>query len=133
MNEEEKVTEQDLVDIASLVKRFLAHPETVFLYRGENKVNQNGLHFTTDKEWAKNFGANIFRGRLPAKSKIKVLTIEDFEKAFVQGIGAEMPLWNSIFEQGYDAILGTDIMSDKQIDVIVNPKHLVNFKLLSEQ
>ena len=126
--DKDEITEQDKEEISALVKRFLDHPETVFLYRGEGVTNKQGLHFTADKEWAKNFGANIFRGRLPAKSKIKVLTIEDFEKALVQGIGAEMPLWNSIFEEGYDAILGTDVMSDKQIDVIVNPKHLSNFK-----
>jgi len=132
MDEDKEITEQDKEEIANLVKRFLANPETIFLYRGEGTANKQGLHFTADKEWAKNFGKNIFRGRLPAKCKIKVLTIEDFEQALVKGIGAEMPLWNSIFEEGYDAILGTDVMSDKQIDVIVNPKHLGNFKLLEE-
>jgi len=86
-------------EITGLVERFLAHPETIFLYRGEGTANKQGLHFTADKGWAKNFGTNIFRGRLPAKCKIKVLTIEDFEQALVKGIGAEMPLWNSILSK----------------------------------
>jgi hypothetical protein len=130
MNNEEKVTEQDLAYVENLVKRFLAHPETVFLYRGENKTNQNGLHFTADKEWAKNFGGQILRGRLPIKSRIKVLTTKDFDEAWSNGISSELDLWHYYFDQGYDAVLGTDLMADKQIDVIINPKHLKNFKPL---
>jgi len=127
MDSEEKLSEQDLTNVANLVKRFLAHPETVFLYRGENILNQRGLHFTADKEWAKNFGDKILRGRLPTRSRIKVLEIKDFDEAWISGINSEMDLWNYYFDQGYDAILGTDLMTDKQIDVIINPKNLKYF------
>lgn len=131
MDSEEKITEQDLANVANLVKRFLAHPETVFLFRGENQINKRGLHFTADINWARNFGNQILRGRLPAKSRIKVLEIKDFDEAWISGINSEMALWNYYFDQGYDAILGTDLMTDKQIDVIVNPKHLDKFKPLT--
>ena len=102
--------------------------ETFLLFRGENPSNKGGLHFSTDKDWAKNFGDIILEGTLPVGCKIKLLTGYDFEEAYNSGITSEQQFWNSVFIDGYDAILGTDAMNSSKIDVIIHPKHLENFK-----
>ena len=64
-----------------LVDKFVSKPESFLLYRGEGATNQGGLHFTTDKRWAERFGGNVIGGTLPTGSKIKLITLEDMEKA----------------------------------------------------
>ena len=109
-------------------KNFISNPETFVLFRGENFFNMGGLHFTTDEDWAKKFGKVILKGFLPAGSKIKFITADDFEDGHNLGIFSEDLFWFSIFAQGYDAILGTDHRNSSKLDVIVNPKHLKNFR-----
>lgn len=111
-------------------ERFLNHPEDFVLFRGERPDNQGGLHFTNEKEWALNFGKNILMGCLPAKSKIRILTEADMDAVIVHGIYGEQGLWDSLFEQGYDAILGHEPMRPRFLDVVVHPKHLGRFKML---
>lgn len=110
-------------------EKFLEHPEDFMLFRGERPDNQTGLHFTTDEKWSKNFGTVVRAGRLPTGSKIKLLEETDKKDAFERGIFSEQELWDSIFEQGYDAILGHDAMNRHMLDIIVNPKHLSRFQI----
>ncbi|MCX6717531.1 MAG: hypothetical protein NTU76_02555 [Candidatus Taylorbacteria bacterium] len=112
-----------------ILQKFISNPETFTLFRGEDQSNQNGLHFTTDEVWARKFGGSTLSGRLPADSKIKLLAGEDFEEGYKLGIASEGPLWDLIFKNGYDAIIGHDSMDCNMLDVIVNPKHLKLFKL----
>ena len=109
-------------------KNFILNPETFILHRGEGLDNMGGLHFTTDENWAKKFGKVILKGALPAGSKIKLLTKDDFIDARNIGFISEDVVWFSIFAEGYDAILGRDQRNSGVFDVIVNPKHLENFK-----
>lgn len=113
---------------SDMVQKFISNPETFTLFRGENENNQKGLHFTTDKEWAKNFGSNILTGSLPLGSKIELLTEKDLKEDYELGITSERPFWDLIFDKGYDAIVGCDTMNSDELDVIVNPKHLELFK-----
>jgi hypothetical protein len=115
-----------------IAERFLAKPESFPLFRAENATNKGGLHFALNKEWVQNFGANIHTGTLPAGSKIRLLAEIDLKEAFEQGVVSEQELWDSLFKQGYDAILGHDAMNSQVLDVIVNPKHLERFKLLEQ-
>lgn len=110
-----------------LIQKFISNPEAFTLYRGESKMTQGGLHFTTDKEWARIFGEIILEGNLPEKSIVKLLTEDDFRNGYEQGISSEKQLWDLLFSKGYDAIIGVDSMNSKALDVIVNPKHLKNF------
>jgi hypothetical protein len=121
---DDKSADQDMTE------RFLANPESFSLFRAENAANTGGLHFALDKEWVKNFGSDIRTGTLPAGSKIRLLAEADLKQAFEQGLFSEQELWDSIFDQGYDAILGHDAMNSHMLDVIVNSKHLERFKLL---
>ena len=50
------------------------------------------------------------------------------EEAYKRGDTSERSVWDSIFNEGYDAIIGTDSMNSSKIDIIINPKHLGNFK-----
>ncbi|MFA7301846.1 MAG: hypothetical protein WC069_06070 [Candidatus Shapirobacteria bacterium] len=110
------------------IQRFISNPESFILFRGESDENQGGIHFTTDAEWAKNFGNKILTGKLPADSKIKLITEKDFKEGYELGILSEKLLWDFIFNKGYDAIVGHDAMNSNKLDVIVNPKHLGLFK-----
>ncbi len=112
-----------------MVKKFISNPEDFILFRGENKINQGGLHFTTDEVWAKNFGDRLLVGKLPVGSRVKLLTQEDFTKSYESGLKSEKELWNSIFESGWDAIIGVDSMNNEVLDIIINPKHLGNFSI----
>ncbi len=115
--------------LEATIKTLLARPELVLLYRGERLATSGGLHFTPEKEWAEKFSDGILlRGNLPIGSKIKILDDSDFEYGLKMGFSSEKLLWDHIFTQGYDAILGHDAMNPKIIDVIVHPKHLHNFK-----
>ena len=60
-------TKEELSD--EIIQKFISNPETFTLYRGEGgrQANENGLHFTTDKEWAKRFGSTILVGTLPKR------------------------------------------------------------------
>ncbi|MDP2816515.1 MAG: hypothetical protein Q8O19_07535 [Rectinemataceae bacterium] len=119
----------DNVPIAEVVEKFIEHPEDFLLFRGERSDNRGGLHFTNDEEWANYFGTAIRTGKLPAGSKIKVLAEVDMSDALAREIYSEQGLWDSIFEQGYDAILGYDSMRPHLLDVIVHPKHLERFEI----
>ena len=115
-----------------IVQRFISNPETFTLFRGESEVNQGGLHFTTDKEWAKNFGKTILSGKLPARCKFKMISEGDFEFAFKMGISSEGKLWTLLFSEGYDAVIGYDPMNSRILDVVINPVHLDRFKPLND-
>lgn len=114
----------DSIVFNEMIHKFITHPESFTLFRDENADNKGGLHFTTDKNWAKNFGTNVLSGTLPAHSRIKLLTEKDFEDGLKLGITSERPLWNIFFDEGYDAIVGYDSMNSDELDVIVNPKYL---------
>ena len=111
----------------NLLRAFASNPSTFTIYRGENSTNKGGLHFTTDENWAKNFGSTILTDKLPLSSKIKLLTKADFETGAKLGLNTEKELWNFFFEKDYDAIVGYDAMNSEVIDIIVNPKHLDMF------
>jgi hypothetical protein len=106
---------------------FIAHPESFTLFRDENAENKSGLHFATDKNWAKNFDTSVLFGSLPAGSRINLLTEEDFENGLKLGITSERPLWDISFNEGYDAVVGYDSVNSEELDVIVNLKHLGYF------
>jgi len=118
-------------EVDNLIQKFISNPESFTLFRGENQTNQGGLHFTTDKDWASKFGENILEGKLPKDSKIKLIKNSDFEEGFKANILSEQQLWDSIFEKGYDAIVGYDPMNSDMLDIIINPKHLELFKVLN--
>lgn len=107
---------------------FIANPESLILYRGEKDYNRGGLHFTPDKEWAKGFGEIILEGRLPAGSKIKLITPDDLDDAVNHGLVSDREFHWFLLTKGYDAILGHDVMNNKILDVVIHPKHLENFK-----
>ena len=116
-----------------VAEKFILNPEKFLLFRGEQQFNHGGQHFTTDKEWAKNFGDKILEGQLPIGSKVRLITGTDFADGFKQGFGKEWLLWNFIFSnEECDALIGHDAMNCRILDVIVNPKHLKNFKHLDE-
>jgi len=116
--------------LEATLKALLLHPENVPLYRGERLATLGGLHFTPDRTWAEKFanGGTILTGHLPTDSKIKVLDDSDFEYGFKMGFSSEYLLWDYIFAQGFDAIIGHDAMNTKILDVIVHPRLLQNFK-----
>lgn len=108
----------------SLIESLLAKPDCLDLFRGQKAGAIPGLHFTPDEVWAKSFGDNIIKLRLPEDARLKLLTGDSFEDAFQKGLYDEAALWQSFFDQGYDAIVGADSHDSTMIDVIVNPKHL---------
>ena len=69
--------------VDEVLHNFISNPETFVLYRGEGgrQSNEGGLHFTTDKEWAKRFGSTILEGRLPKGSIIHLMDKDDFSEA----------------------------------------------------
>lgn len=108
----------------SLIESLLAKPDCLDLFRGQKAGAILGLHFTPDEAWAKSFGDDIIKLRLPGDSRLKLLAGDFFEDALQKGLYDEATLWQSLFDQGYDAIVGTDSHDSTMIDVIVNPKHL---------
>lgn len=102
------------------------------LYRGERAINQGSLHFTSDKSWVKHFGRAVLQGRLPAGAKIKVITGEDLERAYTAGIMTDNAFYKSIFRDGYDVIIGHDVMDFNILDVVVNPKLLDRFTRMAD-
>lgn len=111
------------------IANFILNPENFVLFRAEKSTTQGGLHFTLDKNWAKNFGENVLEGKLPAGSKVRLISEADFEKGIKQGFGKERLLWDFIFSnEDCDALIGHDAMNSSILDIIVNPKHLKNFK-----
>jgi hypothetical protein len=116
------------IHINELVRRFVANPETFILYRGENEANQGGLHFTSDKNWAMNFGVTLLAGKLPSRCKVKLITGNDMQAAIEHGIRSEEILWEQFFSKGWDAVVGYDSENSDVLDVIVNPIHLDRFK-----
>lgn len=119
--------QQDEADINKLAEAFIANPEAFILYRGENMRNRGGLHFTTDKKWSRNFGEILLCGNLPAGAKIKLITHEDFEMAFRKGITSDHAFYESVFIDGYDAVVGHDTRNSDILDIIVSPKLINRF------
>jgi len=120
-----------------IMHNFVSNPETFVLYRGEGgrQSNEGGLHFTTDKEWAKRFGSTILEGRLPKGSIIHLMDDDDFSEAIDIYSRIKTMDENAIFKlqferHDYDAMAGHDTMSCNVLDVVVNPKNLKYFKLL---
>jgi hypothetical protein len=70
-------------EINDLIQKFISKPEDFTLFRGENKINMGGLHFTIDKDWAKKFGDNILEGKLPTSSKTKLITKDILKRAII--------------------------------------------------
>ena len=102
-------------------------PEAIKLYRGQNPSNVGGQHFTTDPAWAKNFGDETLTGSLPKGSKVVTVSKDLVDDATSRGAKTEAEVYDDLFRQGYDAVVGTDPMNAEAIDVIVNPKHLASF------
>jgi hypothetical protein len=107
----------------SLIDDLLAKPDSVQLFRGQKASEPMGIHFTPDEAWAKNFGT-VMKMTLPANAKVKLLTPEDTERGLQEGICDETVFWQTFFDDGYDAIIGTDSHDSTVLDVIVNPKLL---------
>ena len=115
-------------ELDALIGRLKTDPASVPLFRGERR-DDNGLHFSTDEAWARTFGPNMRTGTLPVGSRVWLLTERDFSDAFERGLLSERALWDKMFADGYDAIVGHDAMNHRMLDVIVNPKHHARFPL----
>jgi len=118
-----------------IIQKFISNPETFILYRGEGgrQSNEGGLHFTTDKEWAKRFGSTILEGTLPKGSEIHLISQRDFDTGAVIMYKTkkidETAVYKTLFDwYGYDAIIGSDPMNNNVLDVVVNPENLKYFK-----
>ena len=134
---EEELPRLETKDILTceIIQRFISYPETFTLYRGESKgrANEDGLHFTTDKKWAKGFGDILLEGSLPKGSVIHQIDESDFTEAL--GIYSRIKKMDdkTIFElqlsrHNYDAMVGHDPMICNILDVVVNPRNLKYFK-----
>ncbi|MDP2704264.1 MAG: hypothetical protein Q8P01_03495 [bacterium] len=106
----------------SLIESLLTKPDSVQLFRGQKTDAEMGLHYTPDETWARNFGPIILKMTLPANAKIKLITSEDTEQGIKEGIYDEEIFWQTFFNDGYDAIIGTDSHNSMVLDVIVNPE-----------
>ena len=129
-------TKEFLTD--EIIQNFIFHPETFTLYRGEGgrQANKNGLHFTTDKEWAKRFGSTILAGNLPKGSVIHLIDQSDFTEALgiysdIKTMDEATILKTQLERHDYDAMVGHDTMNCNILDVVVNPKNLRYFKPLN--
>ncbi len=112
----------------TLMKKFVSSPETFNLFRGENPGNKGGIFFSPDEGWAKNFGPDLLKGNLPAGSKVYQYNFQDpmIQGALNKGL-SEKDLYKSVFDNGYDAIIGTDPMRNSTINAIINPSKLKYF------
>lgn len=110
-------------DRDSLIESLLTKPDSIQLFRGQKEGQPMGIHFTPDEAWAKNFGT-VMKMALPANAKVKLLTPEDTAQGIQKGIWDENVFWQTFFNDGYDAIVGTDSHNSAVLDVIVNPKLL---------
>ena len=108
----------------ALIESLLTKPDSVQLFHGQKADQPVGMHFTPDEAWVKNFGTTVVKMTLPVNALVKLLAPEDFEKSMRKGISDEDAFWQTFFDDGYDAIIGTDSRNSMVIDVIVNPKHL---------
>lgn len=119
-----------LKDINALVEKFISNPENFLLFRGEKDINEKGFRFTTDKEWAKRFGDTLLEGRLPPNSKVHVLKYQDIQGAPQTSFTTKNSWFLQFIEENnYDAIISVDPMSPQTLEILVNPKHLENFKI----
>jgi len=120
-------------DLNATVKRFISNPEDFTLFRGEKDDNKNGFRFTTDREWAENFGSVILEGKLPPQSKIHPLKHWDIMGVPQTGFTTDNSWFLQLFEEEkWDAIISSDPMSTETLEILVNPKHLGNFKVLGK-
>lgn len=108
----------------SLIESLLTKPDSIQLFRGQKADSEMGLHYTPDETWARNFGPVILKMVLPANAKLKLITRKDTEQGIQKGIFNEDVFWQTFFDDGYDAIVGTDSHDSTVLDVIVNPKLL---------
>lgn len=106
----------------SLIESLLTKPDSIQLFRGQKADAEMGLHYTPDETWARNFGPVIMKMVLPANAKLKLITSEDTEQGIQEGIYDEEIFWQTFFNDGYDAIVGTDSHNSMVLDVIVNPE-----------
>lgn len=104
----------------SLIESLLTKPDSVQLFRGQKSDAEMGLHYTPDETWARNFGPVILKMVLPANAKLKLITSED--QGIKEGIYDEEIFWQTFFNDGYDAVIGTDSHNSMALDVIVNPE-----------
>ena len=119
-----------LKDINALTEKFVSNPENFLLFRGEGDTNKNGFRFTLDKEWARGFGDTVLEGKLPANSKIHVLKYDEIQYAPRTGFTTDNSWFLQFIEENnYDAIVATDPMSPRTLEIIVNTKHLGDFKI----
>lgn len=131
----EQLGESNTTD--GIIEKFISNPETFTLYRGEGgrQSNEGGLHFTTDKEWAKRFGSTILEGTLPKGSIIHLIDQNDFTEALgiysrVKTMDEATILKVQMERHDYDAMVGHDTMNCNILDVVINPKNLKYFKPL---
>ena len=129
-----KPTEKEILT-DEIIQKFISNPETFTLYRGEGgrQSNENGLHFTTDKNWAKGFGDILIEGILPKGSEIHLINQRDFDTGAVIMYKTkkidETAIYKTLFDwYDYDAIIGSDPMNSNVLDVVINPKNLKHFK-----
>jgi len=119
------------------IQKFISNPETFILYRGESKgkANEKGLHFTTDKDWAKSFGDTLLMGSLPKGSIIHHIDQNDFTEAMdiysrIKKIDDKTIFELQLNRHGYDAMIGHDPMNSNVLDVVVHTKHLSRFRVI---
>jgi hypothetical protein len=118
-------------DLNATIERFISKPEDFTLFRGEKDDNKNGFRFTTNRDWAENFGTSILEGRLPPQSKIHPLKHWDIMGAPQTGFTTDNSWFLKLFEEEkWDAIISRDPMSSETLEILVNPKHLGNFKVV---
>lgn len=98
--------------------------EGVKLYRGENKSNEGGVHWTFDKAEAEHFAGpkgHVIEAPLPVKlTPDTEAGIQDtIREAAAQGLDTT-EMYKLLFSKGYQAISSTDPMTGKP-DVIQDP------------
>ena len=115
--------------LEELAQRLINAPDTVKLFRGESAVNRGGLHFTTDRVWALQFGTELLTGHLPRHAVVHLLTPEDFELAAALPDQSDDRCISLMLleKRGADALLGHDPRNSAVLDVIVHPRHLDRF------
>jgi len=118
--------------VQAQLQRLQESPDSITLYRGQAE-GSGGSHFTTDPKWTEHFGKEMVTGKLPQGSKIKTLTPSDMERAVNEGIFTEEDLYKKFFNEGFDAVVGTDSRNTNILDILVNPKHLETFSKVNPQ
>lgn len=124
----EKIFQKPSGSVDDQITSLTNDPSTTKLYRGQKGTDGVGQHFTNDPTWINNFGDTSYSGALPADAKIKVLTGADMEAAFQEGLMTDEQLYQKFFNEGYDAVVGTDARNGGIMDVIVSPEMAQQFE-----